>query len=43
MKLNTCALLLLAVSCVSVSAAPPMGRVVNGTDAKVENYPFVVS
>lgn len=42
MKLNTCALLLAAVSCVSVSAAPPMGRVVNGTDARVENYPFVV-
>lgn len=43
MKLNTCALLLLALSCVSVSAAPPMGRVVNGTDSRVENYPFVVS
>lgn len=43
MKLNTCALLLLALGCLSVSAAPPMGRVVNGTDASVENYPFVVS
>lgn len=43
MKLNTCALFLLALGCLSVSAAPPMGRVVNGTDASVENYPFVVS
>lgn len=43
MKLNTCAFLLLALGCLSVSAAPPMGRVVNGTDASVENYPFVVS
>ncbi|KAH8417067.1 hypothetical protein KR222_002565, partial [Zaprionus bogoriensis] len=43
MKLNTSALLLLTVACVGVSAAPPMGRVVNGTDARVENYPFVIS
>jgi len=34
---------LLAIACVGVFAAPPIGRVVNGTDARVENYPFVVS
>ncbi|EDW13953.1 chymotrypsin-2 [Drosophila mojavensis] len=38
-----CALLLLLFTCGSVYGAPPMGRVVNGTDAAVENYPFVIS
>ncbi|EDW66510.1 chymotrypsin-2 [Drosophila virilis] len=42
-RLNIFALLLLAIASASVYAAPPMGRVVNGTDATVEKYPFVIS
>ncbi|XP_034486952.1 chymotrypsin-2-like [Drosophila innubila] len=41
--LGTTVLLLLTIASVGVYAAPPIGRVVNGTDARVENYPFVIS
>ncbi|EDV98544.1 chymotrypsin-2 [Drosophila grimshawi] len=42
--LSTTLLLLLAVAWGSAYAAPPLGgRVVNGTDAVVEDYPFVIS
>ncbi|XP_034486951.1 chymotrypsin-2-like [Drosophila innubila] len=42
-NLGTSVFLLLTILSVGVYAAPPIGRVVNGTDARVENYPFVVS
>ncbi|XP_020817370.1 chymotrypsin-2-like [Drosophila serrata] len=38
----TVGIALLAIAGV-VQAAPPMGRVVNGTDSSVEKYPFVIS
>ncbi|KAL7731140.1 hypothetical protein ACLKA6_014336 [Drosophila palustris] len=42
-NLSTSLLIILAIASVGVYAAPPIGRVVNGTDARVENYPFMVS
>ncbi|XP_034116861.1 chymotrypsin-2 [Drosophila nasuta] len=36
-------LAIVAIGNINVHAAPPMGRVVNGTDANVNDYPFVIS
>jgi len=41
---DLCLVVIALLAIVGLSqAAPPLGRVVNGTDSSVEKYPFVVS